>query len=68
MAKNLDLDVGQPEEVAKVLLAASDAYYISATELEKGWQDKRAGKPWRQIAKILEKTAVKISKIELYRK
>ncbi len=62
MARNLDLDVDAPDKVSQILRNAADAYYESAGELESAWQDPGAGKPWEQIAKILESAARAIDK------
>ncbi len=61
MAK-IDLDVDAPEKVAPILDKAAEAYYESASELASAWQDKYAGQPWVQIAKILERAAAQIRK------
>lgn len=58
--KNLDLDVDEPDKVAKILREAAEQYYESASELESAWQDKAAGKPWTLIAQILERAANQI--------
>ena len=58
--KSLDLDVDAPDEVPKVLRAAAESYYESASELEAAWQDPGAGRPWTVIAKILERCADQI--------
>ena len=60
MAKNMDLDVEAPDQVAAVLRNAAQAYYESASELEAAWQDRGAGRPWEIIAKILERAAAQI--------
>lgn len=52
--------VRSPEEVVPILYKAAELYYESASELETAWQDKESGRPWRQIAKILESAAHKI--------
>jgi hypothetical protein len=53
----LSLDVGAAEDVARVLREAAEVYYVSAEELEADWQDPQAGRPWKDTAKILERTA-----------
>jgi hypothetical protein len=57
-----NLDVGTPEEVAQVLRATAELYYDSANELSSSWQDKNAGRCWKEFAKILEAAALKCDK------
>lgn len=59
---SLTLDVAAPDEVAKVLKRASYLYAHSADELDSAWQDKNAGKPWRDLVKILDEAARKADK------
>jgi hypothetical protein len=59
---NLDLNVDSPDKVSRVLRNAAQEYYESASELEGAWQDPEAGKPWEQIARILESAARAIDK------
>ena len=54
---DLDLDVDAPEKVANVLRRAADKYWESESELQSMWQDPRAGRIWREFAKILERAA-----------
>jgi hypothetical protein len=53
----LDLDVDTPEKVAQVLRAAAERFYESEGELQSAWQDRNAGRVWREFAKILERAA-----------
>lgn len=65
MKRNLDLDVAEPDMVAAILRAAADAYNESAAELETAWQDRQAGKPWAKIARILERAAAQVEKVDM---
>lgn len=58
----MDLDVDSPEKVADVLREAADQYRESAAELESAWQEKAAGRPWTQIATLLEGCAERIDR------
>lgn len=58
----LSLDVDSPDKVPAALRAAAQAYYESAGELESAWQDKAAGRPWDQIAGLLEAMAEQIER------
>lgn len=58
----LDLDVDDPRKVEKVLSRAAQAYYDSAGELESAWQDPDAGRPWAELAKILDRAVASIEK------
>lgn len=60
--QDLTLDVASPDEVAKVLERAARLYADSANELDAAWQDKNAGKPWRDLVKILDEAARKADK------
>jgi hypothetical protein len=64
MAKQqgFSLDVSDPEQVSQVLRNAVEIYYASASELESSWQEAKAGKPWSDIAKILEQASDAIDK------
>lgn len=55
----LDLDVDSPEKVPVILREASEKYFESEIELASAWQDKRAGRVWGVLAKILENAADK---------
>jgi hypothetical protein len=52
-----DLDVDVPEKVPAVLRAVAQRYYESAADLQAAWQDKHAGRVWREFAQILERAA-----------
>lgn len=56
----LNLDVPAPADVADVLHRAADAYNESALELSAAWQEFDAGRPWQEIAKMLDIAADKI--------
>lgn len=58
--KKLDLDVHSPGFVSPVLREAARVFYESAGELESTWQDRSAGRPWAEIAAILDHAADKI--------
>lgn len=64
MATSLDLDVDCPEKVAPILRAAAEKFYEAHSELQSAWQDKQAGKAWSKIARILERAAASIEKID----
>jgi acyl-CoA reductase-like NAD-dependent aldehyde dehydrogenase len=64
--KSLSLDVSHPDQVSRILRAAADAYYKSGAELTSAWQDDKAGKPWYQIAGILERAADQCEKLVGY--
>ena len=55
----LSLDVASPDDVARVLLAAADAYHDSSAELESAWQSKE--RAWTLIARELEDAAGRIT-------
>lgn len=57
---DLDLDVDTPEKVANVLRRAADKFRESESELQSAWQDKFAGRVWRDIAKALDSAAIKV--------
>ena len=58
----MDLAVDSPEAVADVLREAAEQYRESAAELESAWQEKAAGRPWTQIAGLLDGCADRIEK------
>lgn len=60
--EKLSLDVDSPEKVTRALLNASEAFYVSAGELESSWSDPSAGKPWLVLARELEAAADRIEK------
>jgi len=60
--KTLDLNVVNPEQVAKLLRQAAEDYNASAIDLQSAWQDNQAGKVWSEIATILEQAATKCDK------
>lgn len=62
--KHLNLDVPAPDHVPRVLRAAAQAYRESADELATAHQDPRAGKPWLEIARVLDRAAEKIDHSE----
>lgn len=55
-----DLNVADPEQVAGILRNAAQAAYEAAGELESAWQDKSAGRPWKIVARELERCAFRI--------
>ena len=59
----MNLDVEQPEDVATVLEHVATIFRNNADELDAGWQDKTAGRPWRKIATILDRAALSCLKI-----
>ncbi len=59
MADDLSLDVGGPEEVARVLRRAAERYRASRAELQAAWQDQGAGAVWSTLARILDAAAGK---------
>jgi hypothetical protein len=65
MTRSLDLDVDAPDKVAQILRDAAQAYHESAGDLASAWQDRRAGAPWTKIARVLEKAAAAIDKIDM---
>jgi len=52
-----DLDVDAPQKVPAILRRAAQRYAEDASELDSSWQDRSAGKPWRAIARVLERAA-----------
>jgi acyl-CoA reductase-like NAD-dependent aldehyde dehydrogenase len=62
MSRDLNLDVDTPEKVAAVLRDAAEVFRDSAEELASAWQDRHAGRVWREIAKVLERAAVSCDK------
>jgi hypothetical protein len=62
MAGKFDLDVDAPEKVIPVLLNAAERFRSDAGGLNYDWNDARAGAPWNEIAKALERAASKIEK------
>lgn len=61
--RDLDLNVDSPEEVPRILRRAAEAFEESNAELCASWQDAEAGRPWSQIARILERAADQIDKV-----
>ena len=62
---DLDLDVDAPDKIAAILRAAAQSYHESASELQSAWQDRHAGAPWSKIARILERAADQVDKVEM---
>ena len=64
MLKNLnstDLDdAGLPSDVPGILRRAAQKMLEDGSELDSAHQDKNAGRPWRKIAKELERAADRI--------
>jgi hypothetical protein len=58
----LNLDVDAPDKVSTVLRAAADAYYEAHNELLAAWQQSYT--PWSRIARILERAADQIDKLD----
>jgi len=56
---DLDLNVDAPDKVAAVLRRAAEAYYATESELQAAWQDRTAGRVWREMAKALERAAIR---------
>lgn len=56
-AGKVNLDVDAPEQVPALLHRAAQLYYDSEGELQSAWQDAKAGRVWREFAKILERAA-----------
>ena len=65
MPGKLDLDVDSLDKVIVVLRNAVDAFYETAGELESAWGDPGAGKPWEQVAKILDRAITSMEKNKL---
>jgi hypothetical protein len=59
----LSLDVASPDQVARVLREAAEAFDHSATELGCTWQDKHAGRVWARFARELDRTAGRCEQI-----
>ena len=58
-----DLDaVAAPDDIPAVLRRAADQCLIDACELVAAWQDRGAGRPWRMVARELERCAGRIEK------
>jgi hypothetical protein len=53
----MNLDVGNPEDVPRVLESAADHYRDAAAELAGAWQDRTAGAVWSDMAAILNRAA-----------
>lgn len=53
----MNLDVGNPEDVPRVLESAADRYRDAAAELAGAWQDRTAGAVWSDMAAILDRAA-----------
>jgi len=55
--RTLDINVSSPDQLAKVLRDAAQAYAESSFDLASTWQDENAGRIWRELAKILDTAA-----------
>jgi hypothetical protein len=53
----LSLDIGNPNDVPRVLESAADRYRDAAAELAGAWQDRTAGAVWSDYAAILDRAA-----------
>lgn len=53
----INLDCACPEDVAKILRQAAQRYGESEGELQAAWGDEKAGRVWRELAKILDRAA-----------
>jgi hypothetical protein len=55
--KAFDLNVANPEALARVLREAAQAFNESRGELQAAWQDDSAGRVWAELARVLERAA-----------
>jgi len=60
----LSLDCDSPDKVSPVLRAAAEEYYAASVDLPSAWGDPQAGKVWAKIARILERAAAQIDKLD----
>lgn len=63
-SRSTDLDDAYaPEKVANILRNAADKFRESESELQSAWQDPKAGRVWREMAKALERAAVRCEQV-----
>lgn len=58
----LERIVASPQDALNVLDALEDIALEGATEVEHSWQERGAGRPWRAIAKTVERCRIGLRK------